>query len=221
MDFAASAFQFKSIDDAGRIEGLAAGFGNVDHGGDKILAGAVTKTLAARGGRPLPMLLHHDMKRPIGAWTSWRETAGGLEVEGSLTLATRDAQEAYALAKSGALTGISIGWKEAGRATFEGGVRVLPAIELFEASLVAVPMNDRARVTAIKAITGARDIEDLLRDSGLSGRRAKAAASAAWKTLNENDDDAADAEATAILNASAARIAALGGRNERDYERIY
>jgi len=67
MDFAASAFDIKSLNDSGSIEGLLAGFGNVDSHGDRILYGAFSKTLAARGERPLPMLLHHDMARPICA----------------------------------------------------------------------------------------------------------------------------------------------------------
>lgn len=34
MEFAASQFALKAIDDSGHIEGLLAGFGNVDLGGD-------------------------------------------------------------------------------------------------------------------------------------------------------------------------------------------
>ena len=71
-------------------------------------------------------------------------------------------------------------------------------------------MHDRTRVTAIKSITNARDIAEILQEAGLSGRKAKVAAGAAWKTLNENDD-ASDDEVRAILNQSAARIAAIGG----------
>ena len=63
---------------------------------------------------------------------------------------------------------------------------------------------------SIKSIGGARDIEDLLQESGMSGRKAKAAASAAWKAININNDDEAEAQAAAIFNASAARIAAIG-----------
>jgi hypothetical protein len=45
----------------------------------------------------------------------------------------------------------------------------------------------------------------------LSSRRAKVAAGAAWKAINETyDDAAAQAELNAILNASAARTAAIG-----------
>ena len=37
MEFAGSPFEIKQLNDGGAIEGLLAGFGNVDHGGDKLL----------------------------------------------------------------------------------------------------------------------------------------------------------------------------------------
>ncbi|MCO5794023.1 MAG: HK97 family phage prohead protease [Blastomonas sp.] len=207
MEYAASPFEIKQLNDAGQIEGIAAGYGNVDHGGDKMLFGSLAKTLAQRGSRPLPMLLHHDLKRPVGAWREWQERPEGLWVKGDLTLATRDAQEAHALAKSGALTGISIGWKPTGSPKYDNGARIIDAAELFEASLVTVPMNDNARVSAIKSIGGPRDIEELFRQAGVSGRKAKGAATAAWRTFNEsNDEDEAEAHAAALLRESAARI---------------
>jgi HK97 family phage prohead protease len=213
MDFAASAFEIKQLDEAGRIEGLAASFGNIDHGGDRMLPGSVTKTLADRGNRPLPMLLCHDLKRPIGAWKEWRESADGLYVKGNITLASPTGQEAHALAKEGGLTGISIGYN-ATRKDHDGAARVLAEVELFEASLVPVPMNDRARVTAIKSITSPRDIAEMLQDAGLSSRRAKAAAGAAWKAINEQSDEAAaDAELAALITTATARLA-TGGRTQ-------
>lgn len=210
MDFTASPFQIKTLSDSGHIEGILAGFGDTDHGGDRLLPGCLSKSLAART-TPLPMLLHHDLKRPIGAWKKWRDTADGLYVEGALTLSTRDAQEAHALAKDGALSGLSIGWKPLKAGHDNKGVRIVTEAELFEGSLVTVPMHDRARVTAIKTITNAGDIRELLREAGISGHKAKAAAGAAWKAINDTDDEAAADEAVrAILNASAKRIAAIG-----------
>lgn len=209
MKYAGSPFEIKELNDAGHIEGLAAAFGNVDRGGDKMLFGSLTKTLAERGNRPLPMLLHHDQRRPIGAWKEWKETADGLFLKGAVTLATRDGQEAHALARDGALTGISIGYV-AQRKSFAGSVRNLEAVDLHEASLVAVPMNDLARVSSIKSITKAQDIRELLQEHGVTRDRANEAAGLAWKAINEGDD--LDAETVAILNASAARIAAIGVR---------
>lgn len=209
MEFAGSPFEIKELNDGGRIEGLLAGFGDVDHGGDKLLPGCLTKSLATRT-TPLPMLLFHDMKRPIGAWKEWQERSEGLYVKGSLTLSTRDGQEAHALARDGALTGLSIGWQPVrGDVDQKTGTRHVSEAILHEGSLVAIPMHDRTRVTAIKSITNARDIAEILQEAGLSGRKAKVAAGAAWKTLNENDD-ASDDEVRAILNQSAARIAAMG-----------
>jgi HK97 family phage prohead protease len=207
MEFAGSPFEIKALTDSGSIEGLLAGFGNVDHGGDKLLPGSLSKSLATRT-TPLPMLLHHDLSRPIGAWKEWQDSSEGLYVKGSMTLSTRDAQEAHALAKDGALTGLSIGWKPLKNTVDSKGVRTITEAELFAGSLVTVPMNDRARVTAIKSITNAGDIRELLREAGISGHKAKAAAGAAWKALNETDAD--EDEVRAILNASAARIAAIG-----------
>ena len=188
MEYAGSPFDIKSLDDAGHIEGLLAGFNNVDRGGDKLLPGVFAKTLAARI-TPLPMLLHHDLNRPIGAWKEWSERPDGLYVKGRLTLSTRDAQEAHALVKDGALTGLSIGWKSAkDQIDQASGVRVIAEAELFEGSLVTVPMNNRTRVSAIKSIAGARDIAELLQEAGVSGRKAKVAAGAAWRALNTEPD---------------------------------
>lgn len=206
MDFAATPFEIKALDDTGLIAGVGAAFGNVDQGRDRILFGAFTKSLAERGGRAVPMLLHHDQRRPIGAWTKLTETPAGLAVEGKLTLATRDAQEAYALAKDGALTGLSIGY-DVKRQVHQKDARDLHEVGLHEVSLVAIPMNPLARVASVKAITRPADIEDMLRETGVSGRRAKAAASAAWKAINDSDDDHdAAAELGALFAASAARL---------------
>ncbi len=167
MEYAGSPFEIKELSDSGTIEGLLAGFGDVDHGGDRLLPGCLTKTLASRNS-PLPMLLHHDMKRPIGAWKEWQERSEGLYVKGSLTLSTRDAQEAHALAKDGALTGLSIGWNAKRKSLDQrSGVRTIEEAELFEGSLVAIPMHNRARVSAIKSITKAQDIRELLQDAGV------------------------------------------------------
>lgn len=210
MELTASPFEIKSLTESGAIEGILAGFGDVDRGGDRLLPGCLSKSLSGRS-TPLPMLLHHDLKRPIGAWREWTERGDGLYVKGSITLSTRDGAEAHALAKDGALTGLSIGWKPVEGASEGRGIRAIAEAEIFEGSLVAVPMNDRTRVTAIKSISKAEHIADFLREAGISGRKAKAAAGAAWKAIHEaTDEEAAEAEIVAILNASAARIAALG-----------
>ena len=208
MEYSDTTLEIKEISEAGAIEGLAAAIGNVDNGGDRIMPGAFTKSLMERGRQGLPMLLNHDLKRPIGVWHSLNETSAGLLVKGKLTMATRDAQEAYALARDGALTGLSIGYKGEGRYGADG-VRELQQVQLFEASLVPIPMNDRTRITSIKTIGEAKDIADLLRERGMSSRQAKAAAGAAWKAINDKQNEPDPDELRAILRASVARIGTI------------
>ena len=210
MEYAGSPFEIKQIDDSGLIEGLLAGFGNVDSHGDVIGEKAFSRTLSERGGRPLPMLLHHDLHRPVGAWKQWEERSEGLYVKGAISLATRDGQEARALAKEGALTGLSIGYRvKRSQLDRHTGNNHLLDVELIEGSLVTVPSNPKTHVATIKAISCARDIADLLSDAGISGRKAKAAAGIAWKAISENEADDEE-QVRAILNESAARIAAMG-----------
>lgn len=200
-------FEIKSLNDSGSIEGLLAGFG-VDHGGDQLMPGCLSKSLASRSS-PLPMLLHHDLHRPIGAWKEWEERSEGLYVKGNMTLGTRDAQEAHALAKDGALTGLSIGYI-ARQHRMAGKVRQLQEIDLFEGSLVTVPMNGKTRVTSIKSVCSARDIAEILQASGLSNRQARAAAGAAWKAINQSEhDEDAQAELETILRGATDRLRAL------------
>lgn len=212
MFFTATPFQIKAIDGTGVIEGLGAFFGNEDLGGDLIRRGAFAKTLADRAGAPVPMLFCHDTQRPIGAWSDVKETADGLAVKGRFTIETRDGAEAYALAKDGALPGLSIGYKVT-KESYQGTVRVLEEVKLFEVSPVPVPMNERAVVTGVKSTASPADFEHIFRDRyGLSGRKAKSAASAAWRAINDQTEDAeAEAELAAILFASIDRLA-KGGR---------
>ena len=174
LDFALDA---KSIDDDGNIEGIAIGYGDVDHGGDVVVRGAVQ----LEGRKTIPMLLHHDRKRPVGVWTHFDDRADGMHVKGrfSTSSAGREAREDV---KSGVITGLSMGFITQAR-HFEGKSRHLTKLGLHEISLVTVPMNNRTRITGFKDILGAgdmptvRDLEDFLRDAGFS--RTKAAAMAA------------------------------------------
>ena len=190
-------FEVKAIDEAGYIAGVAAGYGNVDHGGDVIMPGALTKAISGRAS--VPMLLFHDHKRPVGAWSKFEEGGDGLKVEGKFAMKTVAGQEAHQLAEVGALPGLSIGYKTL-RHRFEGKTRQLHELALHEVSLVPVGMNDRAIVTSIKSILeggelpSVREFEEFLRDAGgFSKTLAAAIAGKAMPHLRgepEADDDA-------------------------------
>lgn len=208
-------FAIKSIAETGMVEGVVSAFGGVDSYGDTIERGAYSKSLERlkATGRKLPVLYQHDPSRPIGVWAELYESESGLIGKADLALDVPDAGMAHALARKGALTGISIGYEVApGGARNEGNVRILSDIVLWEASLVTFPADPMARVTNVKSIASVRDIADLLQEAGLSGRKARVAAGAAWKAINEQDVDGEDEAAVkAVLDASAARIAAIGG----------
>ena len=81
------------------------------------------------------------------------------------------------LAKDGALTGLSIGY-HAKEQRYENDVRVLSEIDVLETSLVTFPMNDFARINAVKSqlrtgtVCDRSDLFYLLKTAGLTRRQA-------------------------------------------------
>lgn len=209
-------FKASDVANSGEFSGYAATFGNVDLGGDVILPGAFEKTLAdhqARTSQPA-LLWSHDISMPIGKILDLHEDRKGLRMKGRLTLATRAAAEAYALLKDGAVGGMSIGYSiPDGGSESSPGARLLKEIQLHEISLVAVPMNPSARVTAVKAMDCANryELEDLLRQQlGLSKRKATAAANRVWPLLNDRDDHAGDRDDRMVCSLEGAQAFAEG-----------
>ncbi|SFK44390.1 hypothetical protein SAMN03159338_4267 [Sphingomonas sp. NFR04] len=186
----------KSIGDDGTVEGLAIGYGNVDHGGDQVMPGAITASLAGR--KSLPMLLYHDQKRPAGVWNSWQETSEGLLVKGKFAMSSPTGKEAYGLTKDGAIGGLSMGFKTL-KQRMEAKTRQLIEVALHEISLVTIPMNDRARVISVK------DIGDL-RDRLAAGERLT---EREWEGLLKKSFDLSNAEAE-----RAVRLNLKGGQGE-------
>lgn len=136
---------------AGIIEGYASLFGVADSGGDIVMAGAFARSLAKRGAAGVKMLWQHDAAQPIGVWTSIREDAKGLKVAGRLDLSVARAREALSLLASGAVDGLSIGFRTR-RATTDrtNRLRRLQEVDLWEISVVTFPMLNEARVDAVK-----------------------------------------------------------------------
>lgn len=149
-------FESKALGVAGEIEGYASIFGNVDQGGDVVEAGAFDAGIvkAAREGRVIPMLWMHDQDEPIGIWTSMAEDRKGLKVAGRLLIEDDPlARRAHAHLKAGSLRGLSIGYRvpPGGAVVDEKGNRHLKLVDLYEVSIVTLPMNPRAVVTGVKA----------------------------------------------------------------------
>lgn len=139
-----------TVEAGDRIEGYASLFGRRDQSGDIVEPGAYTRSLARlkeRGGR-VRMLWQHDPAQPLGVWDEVREDNRGLWASGRLLPEVTRAREARALIESGAIDGLSIGYRVLKSADGPGKTRRLIEIELWEVSLVTFPMLPEARIGA-------------------------------------------------------------------------
>lgn len=127
-----------------RIEGYASLWGMADLNGDVVAKGAFVNSVARTGAGGVRMLHQHEGRAPVGVWDEVLEDERGLFVRGRIMDWSPEARFARALAKAGALDGLSIGFRTA-RARREGRLRVLSGVELWEVSLVTFPMLPGAR----------------------------------------------------------------------------
>ncbi len=142
----------------GSFSGYASLFGEVDLGKDSVEAGAFLKSVRERGPSGIRMLWQHDPNQPIGVWTQVREDKRGLYVEGKLAKGVAKAQEVLELMRSGAVDGLSIGFKTV-RAKADGaGVRHIHEADLWEISVVTFPMLPSARVGQVKSAPPAKQM---------------------------------------------------------------
>lgn len=173
-------------DQDGAIIGYGAVFNLLDRGGDIILPGAFQNSLAdwrRRGDMP-PMLWQHDTTSPIGVWTDLHEDERGLKVAGELILEVPLAATARALLKRKAIKGLSIGYRTVqSDIDHETGIRKIKELELYEVSLVTVPMMPEATILGVKNDFDAPSWEKAFRDGGLSNRVAKLATSISRKMV--------------------------------------
>lgn len=147
MDFKECRGQIKA-GAAGHIEGIASPYGwPADRGNDVVERGAYRRWLAESGGR-VSILLGHKYSDPVGL-ARLEDRPEGLYLVGSLDMDTDAGRRAFSGAAKGYLS-FSIGYDTRTSRKGAGGVRVLTDIELFEVSLVPVPMAPRAVVTLAK-----------------------------------------------------------------------
>jgi HK97 family phage prohead protease len=126
------------------ISGYASLWGVADLDGDVVARGAFADSLARTGAAGVRMLHQHEARAVVGVWDAMVEDARGLLVRGRILEWSAEARFAGALARAGALDGLSIGFRAA-KARREGRLRVLSAVELWEVSLVTFPMLPGAR----------------------------------------------------------------------------
>lgn len=155
-----ASLELAGVSGDGVFSGYASVFGEVDLGRDTIERGAFRQSLTTRGAGQVRMLYQHDPAEPIGAWKTIREDARGLYVEGVLSPGVARAREVFSLMKTGALDGLSIGFRSVkARTDAKTGVRRILEAELWEISVVTFPMLPSARVSDVKHARFFRDRE--------------------------------------------------------------
>ncbi len=150
-----------------RISGYASLFGKTDLGGDIVRRGAFAASLLSLKNGQIPMLFAHETKQPIGVWHRIFEDATGLFVAGDIYLGDTRADRTARLIRSGALSGLSIGYRTIRSRPVSGG-RELIELDLWEVSIVAFPMLRRARITQIDDL---HPLDHLDQDLSTSHRR--------------------------------------------------
>lgn len=131
----------------GSFLGAASVYNVIDLHGDVIDPGACSASLA-RKGDTRPLLWQHYMDRPIGT-AKFVETGSALQCEGFPVAGVPDAEAGMALVAAGAVTGLSIGFNILD-AEYDGEVRHIKEIDLWEVSLVTFPANPLAQITESK-----------------------------------------------------------------------
>lgn len=203
----------------GVVKGYASTFNNIDRGNDIIAKEAFEKTIERHKqmNRPIRMQWQHKTEDLIGGFPTFKVDEKGLYVEGEINLEVQKGREAYALAKQGVLSDMSIGFVIRNAEMievsdgFEDGVeqfkqvRKILDVELYEISLVSEPMNPLAQITAIKSLeddlTCMKDISKMFKELGFTNLQSNVIISKIKeftparnerknsKTSNRNDED--------------------------------
>ena len=200
-----AALKVEASTDEGVISGYANVYGVKDFGSEIVERGA----FADAEGKTLPMLWGHNQFEPaIGVWNSVREDEKGIFVEGALTLGMTRARDVFESIKSGAVSGLSIGFRTI-KDEKKGDVRHIQKAELWEASVVNFPMNIESRIDSAKAASMTeREIEQMLtRDAGLSRSTALLLMKGGYSALSAKRD-AGDDAANRMLNSILSKMRA-------------
>lgn len=148
-----SILRIKAVDDEQRIITGTATTPEPDRLGD------IVEPLGVSFKNPIPLLLYHDTKRPVGRVRLLAPTVDGVDFEASLptidepgTLRDR-VEEAWQSLKAKLLTAVSIGFRSIEEAWINetSSFRFIKS-EILELSLVTIPANADATIATVKAV---------------------------------------------------------------------
>lgn len=126
------------------VSGYVSRFDVADRGGDIVRKEAFLGMKA-----DVPLLWQHDPARPIGKVLSLTEDGRGLKMVAGVSSGCRDGEDALALMRSGAVDGLSFGYRVKSARKRPGGGRELLKLELIECSVVTMPMHQDARIETV------------------------------------------------------------------------
>jgi HK97 family phage prohead protease len=160
LEYKAVPFAVKEMIDVSgggwEIAGYASTWGDPpDAYGDVIVPGAFAESL---GSRQTKFLYEH--REPIGRQLELREDASGLFGRWAI-VDTAAGTDAYKLAKAGVLDSLSIGYTVDESEYRDDGARLLKRLTLYEVSAVAIPANEHALITDVKAVWSTSFVNDL------------------------------------------------------------
>jgi len=154
VNYAYSLLDVKAVDADRRVITGIASTPDLDRQGHSV------DPLGVKFTNPLPLLLHHDQKHPVGRVIFHPPTTRGIAFEATLptidepgALKSR-VDEAWQSIKAGLITGVSIGYRLIDGAIEplkSGGIKLLK-IEVGELSLVTVPANMAATILTVKSL---------------------------------------------------------------------
>jgi HK97 family phage prohead protease len=199
--------EWKTIGDAGELEGYMSVFGNVDQGGDVVQRGAFRKSFSDwnRAKSPMPLIADHVLSTDgvIGSVTHMVEDSYGAKIQARFSSVPK-AQDIRTKMVEGHLNGLSFTYEPI---RFHFGeqdgrrVRFLDEVKAFEATVTPFPMNQLALASAKRDPADHADAERRLREL-----EAWAAATTATDALrHEVENPAAAMHALGVLQDAKAR----------------
>ena len=175
---------------------------------------------------PLPLLFHHDEKRPIGTVTLHPATGAGIAFDAHMPIVSESGplkdriDEAWQSIKAGIITGVSIGLRVLD-SVVEKGVRRILKSEILEVSLVTIPANPMAGILLVKSLAASGPHPSGVSDPTPTTRATKAAPA---MTLQEqikqfeNTRAAKSARMTELMTTAATASVTLDAGQTEEYD---
>lgn len=162
-------------DETGSFEAVASHFDSIasgEKGWTRFARTAFDNTVKAKP--TVPVLWQHDSSRPIGTAALRVVPGRGLVARAKLALGTRQADEARALMKAGAVNSVSIGFTPKGSVGSEvidgQPVRLVHEADVMEISLVTFGADPAAKIVWMHR-SGLEEYIETLTDPGAQGQR--------------------------------------------------